>query len=195
MDTALGESKFWVNRPIWPFVLGAAGAVIFALGDVIMAVSHGREAPVHAPVIGLTVGGAAILAVGWLGAAKQGLRTIPPFFGCLALMGGLWLAATPTPDSELRAVGLAIAYSFVVFAASHMFVTGLVYARILAAIALLPTALLAIAGSFSLKMSGVAIEGLLITTFVMFGMLGVAIALELPALRRRADAHLGIDNA
>src|SRR6185312_4599332 len=153
---------------------------------IIMAVAHGRDVPVRESVIDLTVAGAAILAVGWVAAAKQGLRTIAPFFGCLALMGGFWLALTPTPDSELRAVGLAIAYSFVVFAASHLFVTGLVYVRILAALALIPTSLLALASTFSIKLSEVAIEGLLITTFVMFGMLGIAISFELPALRRRS---------
>jgi hypothetical protein len=55
-------------------------------------------------------------------------------------------------------------------------------------LALVPSSLLlAVAGSVSMTMSDAAVEGLLIMTFAMFALLGIAIALEVPALRRRAE--------
>jgi len=192
METIGEESQVeWLDRPVWPYALGAVGGLVLAVGAFIVVAAHVREVDAGRAILGFMGIGSAMLAVAWARVAKQGFRTVGPFFGCLALIGGLALVIMPTSFEEQRAVGLALAYSFVVFAASHLFVTGLVYVRIFAALGVLPSSVLAVAATFSMRISAVAVEGLLIATFAVFALLGLALALELPALRRRADLKTG----
>ena len=167
-----------LDRPVWPYAVGAVGGEVFAVGAFSMlrvVAGHGVLEPGYATA----ALGAAMLAVAWARIAKTH-HTVLPAVGSIGVVGA-FATAHVTSDSvyELRFAMLAFAWSFAILAVTHAFAKGLTAVRVLGAVAAIPAVIL-LADSHA---APATVEVWFAFELACLAVMGIAIALTLPKLR------------
>lgn len=190
MDSALDDLSLF-DRPAWPFTLGRLAGAMLALAASVVTYGAGAENPelVVRGYAGFVVAAGA-LAIAFAGTAKQRHATVAPMFGCLAIVATAMLAwsAHAAQTRDFVPSIQSILYAVAVFPVSLLFARGLTYVRAFAALAALPAVGLVGVSIINVRLTEAELFVLVAITFLMFAVVGVAIAMSLQSLRTRSSA-------
>ena len=182
MENLLDDSVPVLDRPVWPYAVGAVGGITFAVGAFLMlrvVAGHGVLEPGYATA----ALGAAMLAAAWFRIAKTH-QTILPAVGSIGVVAAFAIARVRSDSMyELRFSVLAFAWSFAIFAATHAFAKGLASVRVLGAVAAIPAVALLVDSDASPE----TVEALFLFELACLAVMGIAIAVTLPKLRSASE--------
>ena len=178
MENLLDDSVPILDRPVWPYAVGAVGGVVVAVGAFLMlgvVAGHGVLEPGYATA----ALGAAMLAVAWARIAKTH-RTVLPAVGSIGVVAAFATAhVTSNSIYELRFAVLAFAWSLAIFAVTHAFAKGLAAVRVIGAVAAIPAVML-LADTHA---APATVELWFGFELASLAAMGIAIAMTLPKLR------------
>jgi len=175
-----------MQRPAWPYILGSVGGVIFAIGAcAFLYATFAERAPDTAFEI-VTFGssiGALLVGIGWVGLFKQRQAGIGPILGSFVVTLAILYARYGDTDN-FDLVGMLVVVSLVLFGLGHAVTRGIGGARILGAIAALigTFQIIVVSAHWNIGIDGVKL--VLVAIVGSLGLLGLVLALALPALRR-----------
>jgi hypothetical protein len=173
-----------LERPKWAYAVGTIGGAMFGLGAAVMLLQLTSKQPsaTTAP-LWLLGGGGAALGVGWLGTFKQGHAGFGAIGGSFLVPIALaYIYSHRDEWGSLQAHGTMLLLAFSAFAAGHMFVRCVLWARWLAAAATLVLVFQLVANAAKWHFDRASMKGLVIVSFAALASLGVALAVAIPKL-------------
>jgi hypothetical protein len=176
--------SYEIERSKWPYAVGMIGGAVFGLGALVMLFQITAKEPSSstAGLWLLGIGGAA-LGVGWVGSFKQGHAGFAAIGGSFLVPIVLAYVYKHRDDwGSLHAHGTMLLLAFTGFAAGHVFVRCLLWARWLAAAAALVFAFQLVAEAAKWHLDRSSMKGLVVVSFGVLAALGVALAIAVPKL-------------
>jgi hypothetical protein len=176
-----------VERPIWPYYIGAWSAGLFGVATAYLAymitgkpTASGMMLAGYAYAIGATG-----LGVGWLGMVKQHNATFAPVAGSFAIPIAIAILKVSKPDDVMFAGGMIVLVAMAFFAIAHVFVQHLPLTRFVAVPGALVLLYEVIANTAHWKIDRDTDKLLMIVSLGSLTLIGFSLAFTLPGLRKR----------
>jgi hypothetical protein len=181
------------TRPAFPYLIGAAGAALFALGAtcfaITIATTEASPGLIQVALLGLS-GGGLVLGVAWIAITAGGLFKgqhggLGAIAGSLAVPAAMMFGYLNRGNWEMaRVSGIVVVGATAAFAIGHAFVRGPKATRVVAAIAAVPLVIELVRALAGLRVGPEAARFLGVFAAGGLAAIGVALLVELPALRR-----------
>ena len=184
-----------MERPRWPYTVGSLGALVFALGAFALLFMFGAEMGSEGKLkvaAGAFVLGSATLGVGWIGIFQQRQAGIGVIAGSFAMPLATLVIRASDPADIFSAVGMILLVAAAFFALAHAFVKNMPFTRLIAAVSALAWIVAIVTTVAKVQLGRDLDKLLLIGGLGGLGMLGIALAVNLPELRREPVDDEGI---
>jgi hypothetical protein len=173
-----------LERPKWAYAIGTIGGVLFGLGALLMVFQLTSKQPSASMVpLWLLGGGALLLGVCWVGTFKQGHAGFGAIGGSLLVpIVFAYIYSHRTDYGTLRAHATMLLLAFSGFAAGHVFVRCVLWARWLAVAATVVFVFQLIAHAAKWHLDRSSMKALVVVSFAALTSLGGALAIAIPKL-------------
>ena len=176
-----------MQRPAWPYVLGAVGGVILAIGACAFLYAAFAEPTTStaADVVSFGFGtGGLVVGIGWIGVFKQRQAGIGPILGSFVITLAVIYARVGADKENLDLVAVLVLLSFVLFGLGHAVTRGIGGARVLGGIAATGAMFQIMAVSAHWKIDKGIMQFVDIVSVGSLALLGLVLVIAMPALRR-----------
>lgn len=179
--------RLGMERPRWPYTLGAIGALAFGGGAAgllfLIGSGAGTEGMLKVAAMAFVLG-SATLGIGWIGIFQQRQAGFGVIAGSFAIPIAALVLKASSPGDIYAAAGMIMLVALAFFALAHAFVKAMPFTRFIAVVAAIAFIIEIVSTTAKASLGQDIHKVLAVIGLGGLAVLGISLAVHLPDLRR-----------